>query len=134
MQAYATRSGTGGDMDRKRVGHLVRGRRTALRLSLRQAAALTDGAVSFSSWQQVEAGSLNWTSDLLAHILYALDSHMDVQLRAGQFGAPPDVEQADLVDRLASIVDRLPESAVRSLTAQIQVYEETLGIQGQSSR
>lgn len=121
-------------MDRKRIGELVKARREALRLSLRNAAALTDGAVAFSTWQQVESGHLNWSADLMGSILYALGAHFEVELRSGRWDHPADPTRRVLLDRLAAIVDMLPDSAVRSLLAQVEVYEETLGVQRQSNR
>lgn len=122
-------------MDRKRIGELVKSRREALRLSLRNAASLTDGAVAFSTWQQVESGELNWSVDKLGAILYALDAHLEVNLRPGRWDQPADPVRRELLDRLAAIADRLPAEAIRSLLAQVEVYEETLGgPQNQSNR
>lgn len=103
-----------------------------MRLSLRNAAALTDGAVAFSTWQQVESGALNWTADNVASILYALDAHFEVDIRAGRWDQPADPARRELLDRLSVVVDRLPDAAVRSILAQVEVYEETLGIQRQN--
>lgn len=133
MGAYALGFGTLRLMDRNRIGELVRQRRDALRLSLRNAAARTEGEVAFSTWQQVESGQLNWSADTLASVVLALGAHLEVRLIAGpeQHGDPMRLA---LLDRLSACVDQLPDDAVRSLLAQIGVYEETLGIQVHSSR
>jgi transcriptional regulator with XRE-family HTH domain len=121
-------------MDRKQIGDLVRARREALGLSTRAAAALTDGEVAFSTWNQVETATLNYSADTLASILYALNAHVEVELRAGRWGEPIDPMRQQLLLRLASVVDRLKDEAVLSMLAQIEVYERSLGIQRDSNK
>lgn len=121
-------------MDRKQIGDLVRARREALGLSTRGAAALTDGEVAFSTWNQVETGSLNYSADTLASILYALNAHVEVELRPGRHDQPADPVRRELMLRLASVADRLKDEAVLSLLAQIEVYERSLGIQRDSNK
>jgi transcriptional regulator with XRE-family HTH domain len=117
-------------MDRGRVGELVRQRRQAAGLSLRVAAGLSAGT-HFSTWQQVETGTLNTTIDTLDDIAKTLKARWDLALLPEE-GAAMDPRRRILLDRLASIVDRLDDRDVKSLLAQVAAYEEDLGVQGHS--
>lgn len=138
MQAYMMSVTTGPHMDRDRIGQLVLARRKTLRLSLRDAAPRTaspkQDAISFTTWGQVENGTLNWSADTLERILKALDAHLEVELRPGTDAQPLDPVRRELLDRLSAEVDQLPDEAVRSLLAQLAVYAASRGTQGNNSR
>ncbi len=128
METHIRALATWARMDRQRIGTLIRARREALGLTVRAAADLTDGDVPYSTWSQIETGRLNWSADKLASTLYALGVHLEVSLRPGRLDQPEDGARRQLLDRLASIVDQIDDTAVEALMSQVEVYERIAGV------
>lgn len=133
---YTWPRGTGVAMERHRLGELIRARRNAKGLSLRDAAAL--GSVAHATWGHIEKGVLNTTIDTLAEIARVLGAHWEIRLDGGLETLDPT--RTELLDRLGAIVDQLSDRDVRLLLMQVAAYEDELpadlrrGSHGDSSK
>lgn len=118
---------------RDRVGRLVLGRREALGLSLRRAASprAGEGGPNHATIGAVENGLANVTIDTLADLARFLSARWELQLVGG---AEQDELRRELMDRLASILDRLDDRDVRQLLRSVAGLEAELGIERQSKQ
>lgn len=124
----------GTKLDRDALGALVKNRRNAVGLSTRKAAELTPptaegrSTVSVSTWNQVETGRLNTTLDVLDAIGEVLGCRWELALVPD--GPRMDDTRRELLDRLRTLVDRLPDRDVRQLSRELEFYEAELrGVQ-----